>query len=174
MFSRILAVALFAIALAPSSAREAIEYGAIPWKKAVIPVYGDAHVRGMVSAFNASMPHGGPQLSWREGSLNPCLPNPKKGRIVFCQLPSDSTYSGATSYRIHDGKITGAQVGIHPAGVHDENLLCHEMMHALTRVIDNYDARPDTSCVWGSLNEPGSWDIAMLESIYGHRGIAPS
>jgi hypothetical protein len=47
-----------------------------------------------------------------------------------------------------------------------DNPPCHEMMHALTNILDNYGAAPDTSCVWGSLTNPGPFDVAYLKRVY--------
>ncbi len=41
--------------------------------------------------------------------------------------------------------------------------VCHELMHVLTGIGDNYGAEPD-SCVWGTLDHPGAFDIAQLQA----------
>lgn len=48
------------------------------------------------------------------------------------------------------------------------NLICHELMHALTGIGDNYGALPDQSCVWGYLSAPGSWDVEQLRKTFKH------
>lgn len=48
-----------------------------------------------------------------------------------------------------------------------EAVACHEFMHILVHIGDNYGARPNDSCVWGWLSDPGQWDIARLYDYYG-------
>ena len=47
--------------------------------------------------------------------------------------------------------------------------ICHEFMHATTGIPDNYGAHPDTSCVWGSLSAPGSFDAQFAHKVYAKR-----
>jgi hypothetical protein len=47
-----------------------------------------------------------------------------------------------------------------------ENVVCHEFLHALTHIGDNYGAVAD-SCVWGNLPDPGGWDIDYLYRYFG-------
>lgn len=40
-------------------------------------------------------------------------------------------------------------------------IVCHELMHAVSGIRDNYNTQPD-SCVWGNLDHLGSWDVQYL------------
>jgi hypothetical protein len=47
-----------------------------------------------------------------------------------------------------------------------QGLICHEMMHAVGGVLDDYGADPDGSCIYGYLSYLGPSDVAYLRSEY--------
>jgi hypothetical protein len=49
------------------------------------------------------------------------------------------------------------------------NPVCHELMHAVTGIKDQYHRRPKTACVWGSLPTLGRFDIAYARNVYEPR-----
>lgn len=50
---------------------------------------------------------------------------------------------------------------------YNDNTVCHEMMHALTRGTPDQPGSDQTSCIFGDLTAPGSRDFALLEPIFG-------
>lgn len=125
-----------------------------------------------VDEFNDVMPGGGPSLTYEQRPSTLCAdlpPNPARGEVWVCA--SDSVANcGVTVPLRHKGSIRGAAIGIPDACLEaGKGVVCHEMMHALTGIPDNYGALPDTSCVWGDLTSPGSWDIALLRDVYSGR-----
>jgi hypothetical protein len=47
-----------------------------------------------------------------------------------------------------------------------QGLNCHEMMHAVGGVLDDYGADPDGSCIYGYLSYLGPSDVAFLKADY--------
>jgi hypothetical protein len=53
-----------------------------------------------------------------------------------------------------------------------QGLHCHEMMHAVAGVLDDYGADPQGSCLYGWLPFLGTSDIAFLKTLYsGTNGV---
>ncbi len=80
-----------------------------------------------------------------------------KHRIVLCETAS-AEY-GAQAF-IGAGRIQFTTRASSSRGW-QENVVCHEFMHMLAEVPDNYDSDPN-SCVWGRLLDPGPTDVALL------------
>jgi hypothetical protein len=174
---------VLAVFLVPDAA-SALRYdGAkvLPWKgdrvvvRDHLPEAWRPLVRDLVDDFNAATPSGGPELAYEAAEEIPCgdlADEPPHGVIRLCERDDLSGSGHAYSWlNKKETAIVSGSIDISRQAINDQSwaryALCHEMMHAFTHVRDRYDARPDTSCVWGSLNEPGSWDIALLERIYG-------
>ena len=71
-------------------------------------------------------------------------------------------------FYVSQGQLSRVRITLPEAtnpGLRD-NVVCHEFMHATTGIPDNYGARPDTSCVWGDLSAPGSFDAQYAHQVY--------
>lgn len=97
-------------------------------------------------------------LLYRSMGEGPC-PTGRPDGVVICHDPVVE----------HPAKIyANGRAYIYPprdVSMRREAFLCHEMMHALASIRDNYNAEPD-SCVWGKRDSLGAWDITLLQSIY--------
>jgi hypothetical protein len=54
-----------------------------------------------------------------------------------------------------------------------QGLHCHEMMHAVGGVLDDYNADPEGSCIYGWRSSLGSSDIAFLAGLYAGKEDVP-
>lgn len=127
-------------------------------------------IQTVIQDFNAVLPHG-VRLRYAEGS-GKC--HSQRGAVSVCV---DSRTNNPTVDIIWNRAVTrplGATINM----VHVERLsraedrrhwLCHELMHALTGVADNYNAMPDDSCVWGNTMTPGPFDVELLQKIKTRR-----
>lgn len=144
----LLVVLIIAICPLPAVAKDhtvvIYDYTGGPWPRAVA---------SDVAAFLPYVP-----ILYRPMGEIPC-PTVRPGGIVICHDPEAA----------HPAKIyANGMAYIYPprdAPMRREAFLCHEMMHALTGVRDNYNAEPE-SCVWGKRDSLGVWDVALLKSIY--------
>jgi hypothetical protein len=129
------------------------------------PGWTDA-VRKTVANFNAVMPPNGPRLVYQRAAAG-CED------VDVCSGDASGNL-GLTWFWATDPPGVGHIVLTDTLPIFPLpklNIVCHEMMHALTHIGDNYDARPQTSCVWGSiLTRPGRFDVARLQETYGHAG----
>lgn len=132
------------------------------------PAY-QPYVAEMVAAFNAMLPKRAPKLIYRAHSERPCAQLARaneEGAIMVCLSGGEWDY---TTAHAKDGEIAWAKVVLigddPPEGRHAT--ICHELMHAVTDVDDNYlDPHLETSCVQGATTFPGSWDKAYARKIY--------
>jgi hypothetical protein len=125
----------------------------------------DGVIEQTVEDFNAVMPQGGPQLVYERRETAPCDVRAKQRRrasIKVCSVP-ERPYGGRERGQmiLLNDTYTGPWYDQFRAGV-----VCHEMMHALTGIPDNYGALPDQSCVWGELSQPGPLDVDRLREMY--------
>jgi hypothetical protein len=116
-----------------------------------------------IDDFNRVMPPSGPLLRYERGAVG-CAAD----TIPVCSGDTDP-WAGFTWWW-----TTQRYAQIEVKSPYDmpwdmERVLCHEFMHALTHIGDNYGAVAD-SCVWGYLSDPGRWDITYL---YKHFGDTP-
>jgi hypothetical protein len=110
-----------------------------------------------VADFNGVIPKRGPRLRYVRGKGS-CGWEPRS--IVICHDEIALPQFGGTTRHL---------VRLDPDYPERANAVCHELMHALTGIADNYDARVD-SCVWGRLDAPGPFDVAHLREAFGrHR-----
>jgi hypothetical protein len=130
-------------------------------------------VAATVEEFNAMLPDRAPSLYYRVIGESPCDqidPDLFRGGIVVCSAPSllSSDELARTEFFVERGQISRVRITlsetIDPA--QRDNIVCHEFMHATTGIGDNYGALPDTSCVWGDLNAPGSFDAQFAQKVY--------
>lgn len=139
------------------------------WRPFVAPV---------VAAFNDAMPKRVPTLRYREHDPTACADIPRQQRrtgIVLCWTTDTPNGLGATYPHQRRHVIDRAQVRLKPeTGWGDDriaNTVCHELMHALTGIPDNYDfPQRERSCVWGLLPEPGPFDVRYARRVYRQHG----
>jgi hypothetical protein len=110
-------------------------------------------VAAMVEEFAAAAPH--LRLRYERGA-GECTP--VRGRVVVCEGDMGSVVAGTiVTYRL----VTLGPIDRFPLPT-PANVVCHELMHALTGISDNQGSRED-SCVWGYLETPGAFDLTWLE-----------
>ena len=140
-------------------------------KRATLPVYDFSSeawrdlVRTTVDEFNAVLPQSAPLLVYRSMKPGSCDNSwDRKPGIVVCS--TDRADIVGTSWGMRSAgqiRLSDARIG----GGYADNTVCHEFMHVLTGIDDNYDALPETSCVWGFiLTAPGSFDVQALADTY--------
>lgn len=140
----------------------------------------DGLVSRAVDDFNAVLPKNAAPLKYVRMGVVPCnqlFTGTPRGEIREIQVCSGNnpTSPGGQSYgwwmAVRPTKIDLSEklmsmpenVSLKPM------ILCHEMMHTVTGITDNYGAMPDTSCVWGTLDHPGPFDIEYMRSVLGKR-----
>ena len=124
-----------------------------------------------VASFNAILPKQAPQLVYRTMGEQPCEGLPDCGQpnaISVCNGVVEGgdglTNSSWLNHQFRRAKIT-LEPTIRPGN--RRNVTCHELMHALTNIPDqDGDPEPTTSCVWGRLSTPGTFDIAYIKRVY--------
>ena len=132
------------------------------------PAYKPA-VADMVRAFNTMLPKHAPRLVYRPQPERPCsaLDRAKqRGTIAVCL--SGGSWD-LTNSNVKRGELQWAMIILigDDSPAERPNTICHEMMHAVTDVPDNYlDPHAATSCVQGTLPYPGSWDAAYARKVY--------
>jgi hypothetical protein len=126
----------------------------------------DGVVPQTVADFNAILPSAAPRLLYRRMGLGGC--GKQRRGIAIC---TDSARETAVTYHLARGKRIVLPDRAHLVEHRDfmNRQVCHEMMHALTVIHDNYGALPDASCVWGSLTAPGPFDVEELKKAYKKR-----
>jgi len=130
-------------------------------------------VAATVEEINAILPAKAPSLFYRVIGETPCDqidPQLHRDGIVVCTTPALASADelGLTEFFVERGQISRVRITLPEAtnpGLRD-NVVCHEFMHAATGIEDNYGARPDTSCVWGDLSAPGSFDAQYARKLY--------
>ena len=143
-----------------------------PQRTIIIFDYTNAAWEGVVTQtvtdFNAVMPRRGPRVMYRRAE-GPCFDDHQRRNVyAVCSVPDlDGGHPGIFYPFTH--RIDLTDHAAQQSWSAKTNLMCHELMHALTRVSDNYDALPDTSCVWGRLPGPGSFDIDLLNERFGRK-----
>jgi uncharacterized membrane protein YgcG len=126
-----------------------------------------------VGEFNAMLPARAPSLLYLVMGETPCdqiSEQLHRGGIVVCNAPmlASGDELGRTVFYVSQGQLSRVRITLPEAtnaGLRD-NVVCHEFMHATTGIADNYGARPDTSCVWGDLSAPGSFDAQYAHQVY--------
>ena len=130
-------------------------------------------VETTVAEFNAMLPARAPSLFYQVMGETPCdqiSEQLHRGGIVVCNAPmlASGDELGRTVFFVSQGQLSRVRITLPEAtiaGLRD-NVVCHEFMHATTGIPDNYGARPDTSCVWGRLSAPGSFDAQYARKLY--------
>lgn len=136
-------------------------------------------IRRSIADYNAIMPARGPLLVAKVQKERPCAwvkkQRFKQPTITVCSQP-DGDGRGWAVYRLGRHTFADKRASITLVGDpgHDnlaaahQNVVCHEMLHALTAVQDGA-LLPD-SCLRGTLDAPGAWDVALLERVYKRHG----
>ena len=130
-------------------------------------------VETTVAEFNAMLPARAPSLVYHVMGESPCdqiSEQLHRGGIVVCNAPmlASGDELGRTVFYTSQGQLSRVRITL-PEATNQalrDNVVCHEFMHATTGIPDNYGARPDTSCVWGNLSAPGSFDAQYAHQIY--------
>jgi hypothetical protein len=120
-----------------------------------------------VDALNAALPAGAPRFVYRDAGERPCEQIPRTGKAIsVCSAQRLSRPAAASTTRrgetIREALIMLRQDQLRLG----HNRVCHELMHAATAIPDDYHSEPQ-SCVRGTLDTFGSWDIAVLANEYG-------
>jgi len=136
-----------------------------------LPSQWTPQLQETVADFNANMPEKGPLLVVIKGDPVICDTQIKR-TITVCG--GDGEYAGGEYWGLAWGighsemsiwmDVEGEWIPDSPDEV--EATLCHELMHEVGLIDDNYNAMPDTSCVWGNLTDLGPWDIARLHAVW--------
>lgn len=186
MKASIAAVALIttvaALMLAPADPAGAAK---ARWQRERVPVrdYTSGAWAGIVeeqlALVNAVMPPRAPRFVYERKEHRPCASlGVQHGAIVVCDSDTellcgyDEVESGGTTcFRLAAKKhpavairLSGWWAAGNPAWMRE--LVCHELMHATTWVVDAYGSHPDTSCVHGSLSAPGPHDAEIARKAY--------
>ncbi len=131
-------------------------------------------LKATIRNFNRNMPRSGPKLVYKRVAPDICLET-----MTVCGGDGDNrglVYWGLSyGWNLPNDRDKMIVIDITASGPQSRtdklNTLCHEFMHQLAHIPDNYGARPTTSCVWGRLDHLGTWDIQRLQREYGgHRG----
>lgn len=95
--------------------------------------------------------------------------------IVVCYDPlmqEKTGYAAWTPMAIQNGVMLRADIVLDDAYSILPNIHCHEAMHAVTGIADDYGSEQNTSCVHGGLNLPGSFDLKFIYALYAP-GVTP-
>ncbi|MBA2707355.1 MAG: hypothetical protein H0U59_06085 [Gemmatimonadaceae bacterium] len=125
----------------------------------------DGVIAETVADFNAVMPKRGPRLVYVRKPHVACAPAPT---TTVCSGILGVGTAGLAYVTGGGGRIALNDLYAFPedsAGF--PALACHELMHILADVGDNYGAFPSASCVWGYLSDPGPKDVELLRARYG-------
>ena len=124
-----------------------------------------------VANFNGILPKRAPQLVYRAMGVQTCesLPDYDQPRAIsVCNGPVTDG-DGVTDSAWWKHEFRRVKITLEPTirSTNRLNVTCHEFMHALTNIPDqDGDPEPVTSCVWGRLSTPGSFDVAYLKRVY--------
>lgn len=160
----------------------------VRWDQSRIPVFSHMNaewqplVKQQVALFNAMLPDRAPRLVYRAEPerLCPAIKGKRHKRgITICPIDGDPVWFAVTmptyDWRTFGFKRVRVQIAQERMALYDDvtrsQTVCHELMHAITGVRDDYDyPHLATSCVQGALDEPGSWDRAFARRVYRKHG----
>jgi hypothetical protein len=119
-----------------------------------------------VQEFRAVMPRNRPRLKYVRGEHRICAQ-----AVKTCEGLVLEGYAGFASVNLKHLGVGHIMVvdGSTLSPAFKDEVACHEMMHIMTGIEDNYGALPDQSCVWGSLTAPGPFDIEKLREVWGEK-----
>jgi hypothetical protein len=138
----------------------------------------DGRVEGMVDELNDMLPEAAPRLVYGRMPQQACQdlkPRPFVRAIVVCSLAS-APFVGMTGVLQDGTTIVETRIMLYDTmflNTRDAtNTVCHELMHAVTRIKDPYHHLPKTSCASSSLPTPGRFDVAYARRLYEPHGSA--
>ena len=143
------------------------------WREDVIPVIdytsGTAWgpiIEHQVDALNDALPRGAPRFRYRDKREKSCDEIRRdRAAISVCSTKRLSKFA-ATSTTRRESIISEALIYLREDQISlGDNRVCHELMHAVTAVLDAYGTQPE-SCVRGSLSTFGDWDVDLLRQEY--------
>jgi hypothetical protein len=167
-----------------------VSYGALAyarWTRPVVTVRDRSSavwngiIERAVADWNAVLPRRAPRFVDTRDDPAPCEALvPVDGEIIMCSDAAELRYQGRTEskHRVKRGRYIIPWAIVHLDDVdaarfpeRQQALACHELGHAMTAIPDHPERpHPDTSCVQGWLDRPGSWDIAYARDNYAkHR-----
>ncbi|MCC6382642.1 MAG: hypothetical protein IT304_09025 [Dehalococcoidia bacterium] len=127
-----------------------------------MPEAWQPYITAALEDFNTHLPATAPRLIYQRAEVGRAchdFPRPPEG-IVICLgegLPS-------VTWKRMQGFIKpqpNPRVHGDPA-----RFLCHELMHVVTKIDDNYNSKPGESCVWGRESRLAPFDIAYLQKVF--------
>lgn len=134
-----------------------------------------------VQEMNKALPRNAPRLRLKDQSPKSCdavkARKPPKNAIIICSRESGhyagSMHGHVNNHTFDKGVVYLTLIGVpghdeHPLDFH-QNTACHELMHGVSNVNDDYTADRD-SCVHGDNPSPGSWDRKYLKRTYRQHG----
>ena len=150
-----------------------------------VHIYADAHntplIEGAIRSVERAMPERGPHFNIRRhDQVGDCLKirrkDFKRPTITFCERESmagsGTTVARAQHHVFKNDRVwvealfySDEEPGIENLVTFDRNTACHEMMHAVSYVNDNY-AYTEDSCVQGQRPDAGPWDVEFLAATY--------
>ena len=132
-----------------------------------LPASRKADLEAVVAAFNDVLPKRAPHLRYVAMPEIPCDKVHAKGQIAVCV--DASLQDPETTYVQKQRVISSAKIAVPTT----HGALCHEMMHALSDIADDYTFPYMTeSCVQGGLETPGPFDVQFLRWAYKKFGRA--
>lgn len=127
-------------------------------------------IAAQVDALNAALPAGAPRFVYEDAGARACRElRSQQGSIAVC-AQEHLTRPAVTSLLRRKQTVVGATIMLRQdqVRVFGDNRVCHELMHAVTAIADDYRSEPE-SCVRGSVSTFGAWDIALLAAEYSRR-----
>jgi hypothetical protein len=153
------------------------------WEKATVPVWDFTpddwrpYVQATVDDFNANLPPSVPHLVYTPMGELPCESLPGKGKpggITVCTSPAERSNTARTTV-VHR-RITRSRIALTPPIAWGRALAselrrvsCHEFGHGVLYMPDDHTyPHAEESCVQGTLDHLGPWDIAYAADAYRH------
>lgn len=153
------------------------------WRSSTIPLWNhlpevwETRLHCLIDAFNQELSPQGRLLDHRRQDALLCdaiAPRLLARRgITLClanRLHNDAAAASIDPLVARDRVLLRAVIRIHQRIVPGEDPLCHELMQALTAILDIPHEQEfpysDDSCVWGYLNQPGPFDRRFIRWVY--------
>lgn len=123
-------------------------------------------IERQVDALNEALPRGAPRFRYRDKRQRSCDDIRRdRAAISICSTRRLSKFA-ATSATRRESVISEALIFLREDQISlGENRICHELMHAVTAVLDAYGTQPQ-SCVRGTSSTFGTWDVTLLNQEY--------
>jgi hypothetical protein len=171
---RTVVVGLVAALIHPHTARAGNTGTGGRWMEEWIPVryYGPAEHLGALNhaweAINAAMPPERTHFVVSHAGDVGCGDVPEQfapGAITVCVGDTGHSDGSAQWMMGADRAIASVHIVLNDRTVDDLATICHEAMHAVSAINDDYDSEKD-SCVHGRRSSPGKWDRWWLAKAY--------